>query len=135
MNKFFTVCFAHDKLSCWNLFQHDNKGIYYKNKKDLGVIIQFDNKEYPEKEIEFLWERFIFILAEAQNIDFDPKITRNLIKTMVSEAFKDTKETRTPSNTDEQRNFNQFFKICIFTKNIKERTLWEVIEVIEETMF
>ena len=66
-----------------------------KNKKDLGVIIQFDDKEYSKEEIEFLWERFIFILAEAQNIDFDPKITRNLIKTMVLEVFKDTKEVQT----------------------------------------
>lgn len=72
-----------------------------KNKKDLGIIIQFDDKEYFKEEIEFLWERFIFILAEAQNIDFDPKITRSLIKTMVSEAFKGTKETRTLLNTDE----------------------------------
>lgn len=72
-----------------------------KNKKDLGVIIQFDDKEYSKEEIEFLWERFIFILAEAQNIDFDSKITRNLIKTMISEIFKDTKGTRTPLNTDE----------------------------------
>ena len=72
-----------------------------KNKKDFGVIIQFDDKEYSEEEIEFLWERFIFILAEAQNIDFDPKITRNLIKTMVSEVFKDTKETRNSLNTNE----------------------------------
>ena len=72
-----------------------------KNKKDLGVIIQFDDKEYSKEEIEFLWERFIFILAEAQNIDFDPKITRNLIKTMISEIFKDTKKTRVPLNIDE----------------------------------
>ena len=40
-----------------------------KNKKDFGVIIQFDDKEYSEEEIEFLWERFISILAEAKNIE------------------------------------------------------------------
>lgn len=72
-----------------------------KNKKDLGVIIQFDDKEYSEEEIEFLWGRFITILTEAQNIDFDPKIIQNLIKIMVSEVFKGAKETRTPLNTDE----------------------------------
>jgi len=44
-----------------------------KNKKDLGVIIQFDDKEYSEEEIEFLWERFISILAEAKNIEIDTK--------------------------------------------------------------
>ena len=72
-----------------------------KNKKDLGVIIQFDEKEYSKEEIEFLWERFIFILAEAQNIDFDPKITQNLIKKIVSEVSKGAKEIRTPLSIDE----------------------------------
>ena len=65
-----------------------------KNKKDLGVIIQFDDKEYSKEEIEFLWERFIFILAEAQNIDFDPKKQR-LINTIVSTTFKFFKEIKT----------------------------------------
>ena len=74
-----------------------------KNKKDFWVIIQFDDKEYSEEEIEFLWERFIFILAEAKNIEIDTKITQNLAKTIVSEAFNTTKETRTTSNTDQQR--------------------------------
>ena len=49
-----------------------------KNKKDFGVIIQFDDKEYSEEEIEFLWERFISILAEAKNIEIDTKTTQNL---------------------------------------------------------
>ncbi len=75
-----------------------------KNKKDLGVIIQFDDKEYSKEEIEFLWGRFITILTEAKNIEIDTKATQNLTKTIVSEMFKTTKETRTTSNIDEQRN-------------------------------
>ena len=74
-----------------------------KNKKDFWVIIQFDDKEYSEKEIEFLWERFISILAEAKNIEIDTKITQNLAKTIVLEVFKTTKKTRTTSNIDQQR--------------------------------
>ena len=74
-----------------------------KNKKDFWVIIQFDDKEYSKEEIEFLLERFISILAEAKNIEIDTKITQNLAKTIVSEAFKTTKETRTTSNIDQQR--------------------------------
>ena len=53
-----------------------------KNKKDLGVIIQFDDKEYSKEEIEFFWGRFISILAEAKNIKFDTKITQNLTNTI-----------------------------------------------------
>ena len=74
-----------------------------KNKKDFGVIIQFDDKEYSEEEIEFLWERFISILADAKNIEIDTKITQNLAKTIVLEVFKTTKKTRTTSNIDQQR--------------------------------
>ena len=74
-----------------------------KNKKDFGVIIKFDDKEYSEEEIEFLWERFISILAEAKNIEFDTKITQKLVKTIVLEAFNTTKGTRTTSNIDQQR--------------------------------
>ena len=74
-----------------------------KRKKEIGIKIQFDDKEYSEEEIEFLWERFISILAEAKNIEIDTKITHNLAKTIVLEVFKTTKETRTISNIDQQR--------------------------------
>ena len=74
-----------------------------KRKKEIGIKIQFDDKEYSEEEIEFLWERFISILAEAKNIEIDTKITQNLTKTIVLEVFKTTKATRTISNTDQQR--------------------------------
>ena len=74
-----------------------------KRKKEIGIKIQFDDKEYSEEEIEFLWERFISILAEAKNIDIDTKTTQNLAKTIVLEVFKPTKETRTTSNIDQQR--------------------------------
>ena len=87
-----------------------------KNKKYFGVIIQFDDKEYSEEEIEFLWERFISILAEAKNIEIDTKITQNLTKTIVSEVFKTTKETRTTLNIDQQRDWNHFLKIGIFAQ-------------------
>ena len=108
-NKLHDYC----KLLLWGIPRESTLKIFYDNfkkliiknfmkrKKEIGIKIQFDDKEYSKEEIEFLWERFIFILAEAQNIDFDPKITRNLIKTMISEIFKGTKETRTPLNTDE----------------------------------
>jgi hypothetical protein len=67
-----------------------------KNKKDFGVIIQFDDKEYSKEEIEFLWERFISILAEAKNLEIDTKITQNLAKTIVLEVFKTTKKLEPP---------------------------------------
>ena len=78
--------------------------IFMKRKKEIGIKIQFDDKEYSEEEIEFLWERFISILAEAKNIEIDTKITQNLAKTIVLEVFKTTKKTRTTSNIDPQRN-------------------------------
>ena len=74
-----------------------------KNKKDLEVIIQFDDKEYSEEEIEFLWRRFITILAEAKNIEIGTKVTQKLVKTIVLEIFKTTKEIWTTLNIDEQK--------------------------------
>ena len=34
-------------------------------KKDIGVIIQFDDKEYSDQERELLLGRFVYILAES----------------------------------------------------------------------
>ena len=34
-------------------------------KKDIGVIIQFDDKEYSDQERGLLFGRFLVILAEA----------------------------------------------------------------------
>lgn len=70
-------------------------------KKDVGLIIQFDDKEYSKEETEFLWEKFFLLLAEIQNIKIDPKIVENTTKAMVSEVFKAPKEIRTPSNIDQ----------------------------------
>lgn len=72
-------------------------------KKDVGLIIQFDDKEYSKEETEFLWARFFLLLAEIQNIKIDPEIVKNTTKAMVSELLKTPKETRTPSNKDQQR--------------------------------
>ena len=55
-------------------------------KKDVGLIIQFDDKEYSKEETEFLWEKFFLLLAEIQNIKIDPKIVENTTKAMVSEG-------------------------------------------------
>lgn len=32
-------------------------------KKDVGLIIQFYDKEYFKEEIEFLWEEFFLLLV------------------------------------------------------------------------
>ena len=47
-----------------------------KKKKDVGIIIKFDNKEYSKEETIILYKRFIEIFAEAKNV----KIPKNLIK-------------------------------------------------------
>lgn len=69
--------------------------------KDVGLIIQFDDKEYTKEETEFLWERFFLLLAEIINPKIDPEIVKNTTKTIVSEAFKTPKEIRTYSNIDQ----------------------------------
>ncbi len=34
-------------------------------KKDIGLIIDFDDVEYSDKERDLLWGRFIMLLVEA----------------------------------------------------------------------
>lgn len=70
-------------------------------KKDVGSIIQFDDKEYSKEETEFLWERFFLLLAEIINPKIDHEIVKNTTKTIVSEVFKTPKEIRTSSNIDQ----------------------------------
>ena len=67
-----------------------------KKKKDVGLIIQFDDKEYSKEETEFLWGKLFLLLAEIQNIKIDSEIVKNPTKAMVSEVFKTAKKTRTP---------------------------------------
>ena len=53
-----------------------------KKKKDIGVIIQFDDKEYSKEKTIFLYQNFFSILAETKNI----KIPKELLKTVI-ESF------------------------------------------------
>ncbi len=39
-----------------------------KKKKDVGVIIDFDDKEYSKEETIYLYQRFFTILAETKDI-------------------------------------------------------------------
>ena len=69
-----------------------------KKKKDIGVIIQFDNKEYSKEETIFLYQRLISILLKAKDIKIDSKIIENTAKELVSKIFKTSKEVRTFEN-------------------------------------
>jgi len=42
-------------------------------KKDVGVIIKFDDKEYSKEEMEYLYQRFFNLLAEAKRIKNPPQ--------------------------------------------------------------
>ena len=79
------------------------KKFFMTKKKDVGFIIQFDDKEYSKEETEFLWEKFFLLLAKIQNIKIDPKIVKNATKTIVLEVFKTPKYIQTSSNIDQKR--------------------------------
>lgn len=52
-------------------------------KKDIGLIIQFDDKEYSKEETIFLYQRFFSILVEARDI----KISKELLKTVIERVL------------------------------------------------
>ena len=59
-----------------------------KKKKDVGVIINFDEKIYSKEEAIFLYQRFYEILAEAKNM----KIPKNFGKILYDCILKDNKD-------------------------------------------
>ena len=69
-----------------------------KRKKDIGIIIQFDDKKYSKEETIFLYQRLISILLKAKDIKIDSKIIENTAKELVSKIFKTSKEVRTFEN-------------------------------------
>ena len=56
-----------------------------KRKKDIGIIIQFDNKEYSKEETIILYQNFFSILAEARDI----KIPKEFLKTVIESILEE----------------------------------------------
>ena len=70
----------------WQIYNFHYKNFY--EKKDIGVIIRFCDKEYSKEENIFLYQRLISILLEAKDIKIDSKIIENTVKALVSKIFK-----------------------------------------------
>lgn len=66
-------------------------------KKDVGIIIKFDDKEYSKEEAIFYYQRFFEILAEAQGVEI-LKNTGKIIYEGIIEGNDTHKETRTSEN-------------------------------------
>ncbi len=56
-----------------------------KRKKDIGIIIQFDNKKYSKEETIILYQNFFSILAEARDI----KIPKEFLKTVIESILEE----------------------------------------------
>ena len=66
-------------------------------KKDVGVIIKFDDKEYSKEETIFYYQRFFEILAEVQGVKI-LKNTGKIIYEGIIEENDTHKETRASEN-------------------------------------
>lgn len=59
-----------------------------KKKKDVGVIIEFEDKEYSKEETIFLYQRFFTILADAKDMkDRTAKATKKEPKKALLSMF------------------------------------------------
>ena len=56
-----------------------------KRKKDIGIIIQFDNKEYSKEETIILYQNFFSILAEARDIKIPKEFLNTVIESILEE--------------------------------------------------
>lgn len=72
-----------------------------KRKKDIGLIVKFDDKEYSEEETVLLYKNLFTLLAEGNNVKIDQKLLEKVIRAIVSDLFKTPKETRTSENLDD----------------------------------
>ncbi len=71
-----------------------------KRKKDIGLIIKFDDKEYSEEETVLLYKNLFTLLAEGNNVKIDKKLLEKVVRAIVSDLFKTPKETRTSEKPD-----------------------------------
>lgn len=72
-----------------------------KRKKDIGLIIKFDDKEYSKEETVLLYKNLFTLLAEGNNVKIDQKLLEKVVRAIVSDLLKTSKETRTFENLDD----------------------------------
>jgi len=64
-------------------------------KKDIGVIIKFDDKEYSKEEMIFLYQRLFNFITEESNIKNIPQFLGKAVVESIFEKQKRAKEIRT----------------------------------------
>jgi len=70
------------------------------NKKDIGLIIKFDDKEYSKEETAELYQGFFNFFAEAIGIKLPETFGMALVEKLEEE--KRLKETRTSETQSEK---------------------------------
>lgn len=73
-----------------------------KKRKNIKVIIEFDNEEYSQEETAFLYQRFINILAEAKGMENVPQYFGKALAMSISEELKQYEQTRTSEKSSTQ---------------------------------
>ena len=74
-----------------------------KIRKDVNVIITFDDKEYSEEETAMLYQQFFECLAKIKGVKIPEYTGKALAKTLRAKS-KTSEETRT-SETDNTKEF------------------------------
>ena len=74
-----------------------------KIRKDVNVIITFDDKEYSEEETAFLYQQFFESLAKIKGVKIPEYAGKALAKALRAKE-KISKEIRTPK-TDNTKEF------------------------------
>ena len=74
-----------------------------KIRKDVNVIITFDDKEYSEEETAMLYQQFFECLAKIKGVKI-PEYTGKALAKALRAKSKTSEETRT-SETDNTKEF------------------------------
>ena len=71
-----------------------------KIRKDVNVIITFDDKEYTEEETAILYQQFFESLAKIKGVKIPEYAGKALAKALIAKE-KISKETRTSETPDD----------------------------------
>ena len=73
-----------------------------KRKKEIGLIIEFDDVEYSDEETAILYQQFFELLASIKKVSIPKNFGKALVES-IREYENTSKEVRTPKNLNDKQ--------------------------------
>lgn len=73
-----------------------------KRKKEIGLIIEFDDVEYSDEETAILYQQFFELLASIKKVSIPKNFGKALVES-IREYENTSKEVQTPKNLNNKQ--------------------------------